>query len=417
MLLVALLVLPSAGRANPEPVALYDARSAAMGGTGIALLQNASAAFHDPAALGGLRGLSAVLTLTPMLAYVRAPFAPPGGTGPALEEDNEPTPAPLFFLGVAGRLSERWVAGLGAYVFSGIGSTFPRVRALGDERMELGFAAGELSLPVAFRLAEGLHVGLAARLLYATQRTDVYDPTLLARARQQLDGLSGPAFTLALHYQPRRDVRLAVVWRGRATIPLEGSTELRWPGSEPVDAPTRSSWTIPHALRLGGAWDLGRRWTLALETKVQWHRSANAESVYEVELPGLGVQEQRVPLRWRNTVAYLAGLEYRPSDRLALRAGYGQATSATPPSTVSPFMPPPGLLHQATLGAGWRAGPYDVGLALALGVGQADVERANPNGAAGRYEVRAVFLSASIAYASASVERYSGRRQPAPVTQ
>ncbi len=409
---LVVLAWASVAHANPEPVALYDARSAAMGGTGVAASDGAAAIFHNPAALGLLDGLSASVTVTPMWASVQAPFAPPGRPAEPIQETNETRTAPLFFLGVAGPLAKGLVAGLGAHVFSGIGSTFPSVEALDGERMDLAFAAGEATLPVAWRPCRGLSLGASLRLLYAVQRTDVFDPSLGARAEQQLDGFAFPGVTLGVLWRPSPSIRLGATWRSASTIDLSGQTTLRWTGQDPVLAPTRSSWTIPHALRFGSAWRLGSRWTVALESKVQLHRNANVESVFEVELPGLGHQVQRVPLRWRDTVAHLFGVEHCLPGGFALRAGYGWSISSAPPTTANPFMPPPGSLHQGTLGLGSRWGHFDAALALALALGSAQVRLPTPNGAAGHYAVRALFLSASLSYRRPQSDEAGAARGP-----
>jgi long-subunit fatty acid transport protein len=406
---VVALVLGLAARAsaNPEPVMLYDARSAAMGGTGIAFIDNASAIYHNPANLELVGQGSATAVVTPFVPVTEAPFAGPGTDGRSVQESNSGRVAPLFFGGGAYRVHERVVLGLGAFVSTGVGSSFDEVDAYRGQKMDLQFAAGELVLPASVRVTDKLSVGLGVRLLYAVQDTDVYDPMRRGRAKQSLDGFGFPGFRVGVLYQPTDTVSLAMTYRSPVTVNLEGSTRLQNEAYPDEPLPTQSEWSVPHAFRLGGAYSLlDDELLLSLEMKLQLHAAANDKQVYRVDVGGTDIEplvgtdeiKQVVALDWRNVLSFLVGIEYRVQPWLPVRFGYTAGVSATPRHRVNPFMPPPGLSHAVSVGTGLPLGDFQVDLAGAYAFAEATVEQDAPEGAAGHYETDAFFLSASISY-------------------
>ncbi|MFW5877428.1 MAG: OmpP1/FadL family transporter [Myxococcota bacterium] len=427
--LAAICFATGAARANPEPPALYDARSAGMGGTGLASVENATAAAHNPASLDGIENLSMTVAVAPLYPIMDVPFADPEG-GDAIQYQNEPIAAPLFFVGAAGRVHDRVVLGLAAYAFSGIGASYDGVAfgvdADGDgvsddrrlESMRLEAAMGEVTLPASIRINDELSVGAAVRLLYMLQRTNLYDPGDLSplpagRAEQFLDGFGFPGFMVGVRWAPTPSVRLAASYRSQVTLDLSGDTTLELgSGMNPSDPiaglvdgrtlRTQSTWTVPRALRFGAAYALLEdRLNLTFELKLQFHRKANDVQRMHVYVP-VGSSEveqvQEVPLGWRDLVSLMTGGEYWVSARVPLRVGFGLGLSSTPSTAANPFMPPPGPTSLATVGSGYRFERFDLDFAFAYMHAGARVARATATGAAGNYEVHALQTSISLNY-------------------
>ena len=99
---------------------LYSARHMGMGGTAIGYVNDPSAMFHNPAGLGGVRGLELMANLSPLTGSITSSpgsgpdtMAGPDGTFPA--RTTAPAISPLFLLGAAYRLAEPVTFGLGFY--------------------------------------------------------------------------------------------------------------------------------------------------------------------------------------------------------------------------------------------------------------------------------------------------------------
>ena len=163
------LCLPARARANPEP-SVYDGRSVGLGGSGIAYLDGPAALVHNPALLERVETFEASLVNTLLFARLVAPFA---GEGSEIATDT--LVAPLLFAGGAGRVHERVVIGLGAYITTGFGGGFSNVSAVGDQTLDpprdqtVTMVVGELGAPVSVRLTDELRLGVTLRLPYARQ--------------------------------------------------------------------------------------------------------------------------------------------------------------------------------------------------------------------------------------------------------
>src|ERR1041384_3167421 len=101
---LALGIAPPRAARGPgsDPPILYTARHQAMGGTAIASVDDASAGFHNPAGLQGVRGLSLIGDFSLVLGKIRA--------SPTTTDNLESRTvvAPFFLLGAAYRL-RRWL--------------------------------------------------------------------------------------------------------------------------------------------------------------------------------------------------------------------------------------------------------------------------------------------------------------------
>ena len=90
---VCAAVQSSTASATPLPT-FYQGRTLGMGGSSLALSDDATAAAINPANLDGIEAWSATGTFAPLLAASSARFSPGGHT------DGDRQVAPLMFVGV-----------------------------------------------------------------------------------------------------------------------------------------------------------------------------------------------------------------------------------------------------------------------------------------------------------------------------
>ncbi len=374
--------------ADQEAPALYDARSAAMGGAGVAFIDSGAAVFHNPANMEMYERGAVTLTFTPAFAQVTAPFA-----GPGTEEKSTRGFAPLFLIGGGYRVQDRIVLGLGVYATGGIGSQFRDVAAVNGEDLDLSVALMELTAPISIRIIDGLSVGVAARVALAFQNSDVIDPTTGGRLEQSQKGVGFLGFHVGIFYQPIDALRLAFTYRSRIDIDIDGTTTLAG-----TSINTRSEWWLPHSFKLGTAVGLvNDALVLALDVKLQLYAQSHDQATSILELPG-GDVEQTVRLDWNNTVTAQLGGEYRFSPLFTLRLGYVVGNSAVPKATSGPFFPTPGILQAVTGGVGFDISSFELGLGVVYTFAKENVSQPSVNGTPGEYKSNALALSIAFTY-------------------
>ena len=418
-------------RANPEPPATYDARVVGMGGTAVSYFQGPASLYHNPAGMDGIEGFEITASLTNLMVRFRAPFA-----GAGSETTSDMNYAPLFFLGGGARVSRRVTVGLGAYIATGFGGGFQRLTRIGtgtgtciddpvtgvhddngtdycpatptDQTVFL--VVGELAVPVSVRIYDNLRLGVALRLPYAQESVRaiqevqnlVYKPV-----EQDVSGLGIPGVLLGVQWDATSWLSLGFSYRSKVWIDMSGETRVDlFDTGTPTTIPTTTRWNVPHAFRFGAAFHaLNRRLLLTTELKIQLHHEANKEQVFHLDGPAPPDDVIRADFNWRNVYLLSAGAEFMALPWFALRLGASGSRSATPPSTMTPFTPPAGILLAAYGGFGLRSDNLDVDLGFAWGGGAAvhiaeNGTRCEPGdrvkaGCSGSYDVNSYFLSIS----------------------
>ena len=378
--------------AETEPATLYDARSVGMGGTGTAFIANAAAVYHNPANLDRIEHFSVTAAFTPTFSTFGAPWLTPG------TEQNSSAPLlPFGFVGGALRLHERVVLGAGVYFHSGVGSTYEALPALGGLDQQFRLAVLEAALPLSIRILDNLSLGVGLRLPFGFLDSKTFNATLGGNAEQSLRGVSYPGAHLGILYRPLSWLSLALTYRSKTKIDMHGDTLL--PGVGKFDS--EGNWSMPHSLRLGTAFTfLDERLTLALDSRVQFYKESSKRLVSSAETQAVLGQDttNTVELQWKNSASFHLGLEYFFNRFFGLRAGYALVMSATPAETVSPFTLPPGLVHEPTLGAGFRLASFEIDLAAAYALGRHRQSLPSLNGGPGDYTYDTWLLSLSASY-------------------
>jgi long-subunit fatty acid transport protein len=385
-LLVAWSVPPGVASADQEAPALYDARSAGMGGTGYAFCDSGAAPFFNPANMDLWKKTAVTLAVTPTFGRVSAPFA-----GPGTETDSTRGFAPFFLVGGGYRVQERLVIGLSAYVTGGVGSSYQDVEAVGGEDLKLAVGLGEVSLPISVRILDNLSFGVAFRVALAFQNSDAIDPTSGERIQQSQLGVGIPGFLVGINYRPIQRLRLSLTYKSRVDIDLSGDTTL--PGDLTVHSD--SEWFLPHSVQVESALSLLQdALLLAVALNFQFYDQSHNTVTTMLAVPPDGI-EQTVVLNWQNTITGKIGAEYRISKLLSVRAGYIVGNSAVPKSEASPFLPTPGVLQAVTAGVGFDVGDFELATALIFSFAKTDVTEVPANGTPGVYKSNSIGLALS----------------------
>ncbi len=378
--------------ATIEPPAMSDARSAGLGGTGVAYADNAAAVFHNPAGLSAVERGVVTLSVAPFFPQVQAPIA-------GSEEKSERGFFPMFLAGGAYRLNDQFVLGVAAYPVVGFGGEYKDLAALGGEKLSVAAASFEISPALSYSITDAVSVAVGYRATYVME--DIHqvtpgvapngDPVLVA-SDLNLSGTNFLGFQVGVLARVAEATRLGLTYRNKITVDLDGDFE-----SMGAKLDASSEIAVPHTFKLGLAQELlDQQLMLALDLKYALYAESSESTKTTIE--GFGTSE--TPLDWKNSLAVALGVEYRlPKDGPALRLGYSVTQSATSEDYPQPFLAPPGLLHSAHAGAGMKFSSLDVDLAGFYMWSSADVEPAADAAAEpGEYAINAYVASLSATY-------------------
>jgi long-chain fatty acid transport protein len=373
LLAVCMGVAAVAAQANPLDTYGFGARAIGMGGGFTAAASGTEALYYNPAGLARVdRPLASLGVLTSRRTF-RARGAADRDEWLSLVQAGLATPLPL------GRLLER-------RVFLGLALSLPTAAlydvVLPDDRSAFFPLIGDrdrrlvANLGLGARVLDWLQVGAGLTLLpdvHADVLVDLRDVGGLNRARVLVE----PVFAgnAGVRAQPWPWLALGLAWRGAQHTRIDLSPVRVDVASnlDPVQASvTAPAYAMPHQVALGAEVTPSPAWTVALD--LTWSRFATWQAPSpEVALcapcprdcsagdcPGYcttGVcaelfRDQAPSAGFHDTSAPRAGLEWRPTEALALRAGYGLVPSPVPAqSGATSFLD--GTRHVIALGAGY----------------------------------------------------------------
>lgn len=351
---------------------LYTARHQAMGGTAIASVDDASAGFHNPAGLQGVRGLGLIGDFSLIRGRVRA--------SPTTSDNLESKPvwAPFFLLGAAYRVKPWLTLGLAGFpVASGgaeyrytVGKLMP---ATWVDRTEIVFfeltPMLSLNVPKDRLLPGKLALGAGYRMSYVTFTRERGEPDKLQYLDLSMHGLSFGGFRLGLQYQPIGALKLGAVFRNKVVVSTRADSA-KVLSAEATGA--RLDFTLPAKFGFGARADWDR---LGVATDVEWAlQSQNRRPGLSGTLMGQSAEVPNV-FDWQNGVTLRLGAECRVGKHreVPLRAGYIFDTTVTNPAYPSAFGTPPAPTRTLTAGTGFVQEHWQVNLALSRRFGKTQV--------------------------------------------
>lgn len=307
----------------------------ARGGADVAVGDTVLSQVENPATLSLLRPGRPAMDLAGHLLFPRVQWSTPVDT-----DQSDLRLIPLLNLGVGFPVNSKFAYGVAFQSKSGIGTDyemrhilFPLLkRRVGSDLKDLS-----LSVNAAYKLTDRLSLGLGVRVECATAEFGtVLGPAGLDFGRGY--GFGG-GFGAGLHFQVRPDVAIGLAYRsptwfgdvsgGNAQASLLGILPVGL-GSARIDHPT-----FPQRLAAGIAWDVSRR--LKLVGEARWiNYSHSVMNSFTVETNSLIDLRLALPLGYRDQVVWIAGAEYKLSDRWTVSAGYNFGANPVPRLNVSP---------------------------------------------------------------------------------
>ena len=379
---LSLTLLPGLAKATTEIPGPFDARSIALGGAAVAVADNASAIFHNPAGLDQIKRGTITAGVFPFRSQNTVPLE-----GPSTAKESSGGFFPLFFAGGAYRFSDRVVAGIATYPVAGSGGAYDNVALVGGEDLDFGIVLLETNIPISIRLTEQLSVALGWRVTYMNIQASNVDPNA-GVVTQNLKGADFAAAELGVHFRPSDVLRLGFTYRTKMSISASGNTKM---GGQNID--TTTTFAQPHAFRLGTAVALlQKRLNLALDLKYLMFSESNKKISTTMQTPA-GPLVSNNTLNWKDAVSVHAGAEYFVAQGVPIRLGYSATTSAVPKESANPFATVPAVIQSISGGAGKQFENWDIDAGLYYSFGES---RATPTaGFPGNYRSRSLMLGIS----------------------
>lgn len=426
-LLLSVLLLLTANKAfaSTDINGLFDARSHALGGSGVAWLDSAGAIPANPALLDQIGKLTLSLDVFYIRSQPEAPYTvwhtdANGQHYPAYDSiRSAAASAPLPFFGAAYRVHDRVVIGLAGYPVIGQGASADYKPAPDDmpglmasNRASLGLL--EAAVPVSIKLLDNLSLGLMWRVTYMTQSvstpasTMVYPGVLVDKASNtvvnakfDVTGVNFAGFELGLLYKPLPYLRVGLSYRSKVTVDGHGTARTKLGTTESV-LDVQQGYSNPHAFRAGFALSLLNDKLLIAED-LKYLLYADAFKQLPTTTTDQKTGKSMTTLQnayWMNSFSVHLGVEYKVASAVAVRLGYALVKSATNADYALAFFPPPGYSHQIMAGVGIRAlDQLNVDLAGGYIVLASHVDTATKdNAGVGNYASRGFAVSTSVTY-------------------
>jgi len=401
LLALGVLAAPAARAAGFDTPILYTARHQAMGGTAIGYVDDASAAFHNPAGLQGVRGLAFTGDFSMILGKVR------GSPTASQNLESQTVVAPFFLLGGAYRLHEWVTLGLAAFPVASGGAQYEY--PVGDrewlDKTEILFLEASpllsLNVPKDRWLPGKLAFGAGWRFNYVTFDRKRGEPDRLQYLDLEMSGKSFGGFRVGVQYQPIEPLKLGVVFRNKIVTKTTADSAPGVLGQPATDGELK--FTLPAKLGFGARVDVGR---VGVASDVEWaFQSQNRHPELKGTRNGDRVVVPNV-FDWQNGVTWRIGGEYRlgAAPQIPLRIGYIFDSQVTNELYPSAFGTPPAPTHTLTAGVGYVEETWQVNLAASRRMGSTTLETTDPDdrcvfcGKPGKYSITTtgIYVDASV---------------------
>jgi long-subunit fatty acid transport protein len=364
---------------------LYSARHMGMGGTAIGYVNDPSSLFHNPAGLGGVRGLEVLANFSPLTGSITSSpgsgpdtTALPDGTFPS--RTTEPAVSPLFLVGAAYRLAEPVTFGLGVYPVAAAAGEYKLTDIQGRpyiDKTRLVFL--EISPGLSVEVVKGLYLGAGYRATMATLERVKGVEADPREFNFTLKGTDAKGFRVGAQYHVNENFSVGVVYRHKIEPELKADKTFAY--YEVTDAKT--TFVLPSKLGLGVSGKMDRLHG-ALDFEYGFY-SQNERS----DLSGYRASINRTEVvpnvfDWQNAVTARVGLEYLlgSESQIPVRVGYvfdGKVGNKMYPTA---FGTPPAPSHSFTVGGGFRGGDkWQANLGFAYRVASTSISAADVMGA------------------------------------
>ena len=318
---MSLLVLATISEAANTQSSAVGARSRGMGGAYIAVADEPTAIYWNPAGLARAKGT--ILELGAAYLIPDGEYTPLGSPKTERTEDFG-VAAP--FLGVCSDNFGEFTLGFGIYAPYGLDIQWADDAAYNFNTIDGTVELVHYAPAVAWNLSPELSVGAAVAYARGKVKSTVNTGVPGVNLSGEVDGDSFALNAGLLYNTPVENLTLGLVWRSATDMDFDG--DLKMPGFEDnVNFET----TFPQVIGVGAAYKLSPEWLVAMDANwTEW--SVVEEEKFECEILGDSIMARN----WDDTIQLRLGTEYLLNSTWTLRGGYTYDPSPIPSETLDP---------------------------------------------------------------------------------
>lgn len=362
-------------------VADQTARATGAGGAYVAQVDDATAVFFNPGALGLLKkkkGASAGAGTSAFRPYHFQGRAPGAGAGTVGEQSTSMDIAPSIFASLPG--PGPLTLGAGGYSSFRSRAQWEAPDAFSGRFLATSSSINAFDVTTAAGLQVTPAIGIGASAIYRTAKIsldrrlgasvngairDIASEAIASDAQSTLGWSAGllirpsPRFALGATY--RAPIRLSMQGVGTLTQIMTGDAQVDalTAASLPFDEnlAIATSFETPAEVTAGVAFALGEPLLIEVDVhRAQWKSLRSIAFVF----PNNRILDANYPLQLEDTLDYRAGLRFQFPTGPVVRLGYAIEKSPQPDATLTPFF---AMLDRNTITAGFGLDWLDVAVA------------------------------------------------------
>lgn len=349
----------------------HGAAAMAMGGAFVALANNPSAIFHNPAGIAFLEGTQISFGTTLITSNASLELTNLATTVEAVNQWFYPS---NFY--ISHKMNDRVAVGFGFFNPYGLGSKWPEDYALRFISTEDDLKTFFFNPVVAVKLDENFSVSVGVTYVYGTLELDrvnlinltvyggsIYEAPIVVKGTGDAIGLNAGALYRGENFS------LGFNWRGGFDLGLAGDLTLDnsnipapFLAAVPTEADVTTTLSIPHILGFGVAFNLTESLIFTADLHyVLW--SSFEELALEVDYPDPFPDDtETFEQNWKDSYVLRGGFQYMMNEKFALRAGFLYDKTPQPVEVMDPLLPDANR-WALTGGFGYRSGNFVIDVA------------------------------------------------------
>jgi len=367
------LISSSSYASGLDLIMYYGTRSTGLGGAALATATDGYAPFYNPAAMTKIdKGVSAI-NFVPLFNRYKAPM----GANNA-EKTGDWYFGPLFYMGGAYKLGDRWAVGLAAYPTALQGGKFDHQNfgPVTDKEYSVRLVRLIIGPSVAFKINDYVSVGASYHIGYNQYKKQVgvnnpLNPAQSIHLSSKVSQWDFKGAKISAHFGKYKGLSGAIAYRIPVKLKMKGSTTVTT-GLGPAKFDTTQSITMPGQFEASLAYEwvpdtflthFAYQYTFNSVLKKDEATLKGSQAVL-----GAGFAGDRVSRRlgYKDGQTFHMGAEYtfHPSnkDRVRVGAGTGIDLAFTTENLSSPVLQPANVGVIYGLGTSWARGNHEFGL-------------------------------------------------------
>jgi long-chain fatty acid transport protein len=372
-----------------KPV-LIGPKAIGMGGAFVAIADDPTAIFHNPAGITKLNGHRFHLGMDGLITnedYIPAP-----GVQESAKEEFLPVPTFAYATDAAKFVS----LGLGVYFPHGNGGKFETASVVPTNPNEGRIYSMEIAPAVAWQVTPELSIGASFRVVRISsglmgQLVDLGGGTIAMVEDLSLSGW-GYGASAGVLFKPVSWLSLGANYRSKVSKTLDGTATITGVGTIPV---TLDEQTLPTMVTAGVALFPNEKFTLGVS--YDWERNSEID-ILTLDAPAIGAT-LALPYNYKNSHTIHFGGEYWVCPAAALRFGYARDLNDSIPDTAMNRIIGDIAAHELSFGLAYKWSRYQVGATWNARFGSRTIPVTATNPAPGLYQafVQSISLGVGVA--------------------